>query len=49
MLAALNPHYFLTRYPGVYVEYDLGAAQEMIERMERVWQWLTETVNLLGE
>ena len=49
ILAALNPHYFLTRYPGVGVEYDLVAAQEMIERMERVWQWLTETVNLLGE
>ncbi len=49
VLAALNPHYFLTRYPGVGVEYDLVAAQEMIERMERVWQWLTEIVNLRSE
>ena len=45
-LAALNPHYFLTRYPGVDVEYDLTAAQEVMERMERVWQWLTKTVSL---
>lgn len=48
-LAALNPHYFLSRYPGVDVEYDLEAAQEIMERMERVWQWLTETMNLQGE
>ena len=48
-LAALNPHYFLSRYPGVGVEYDLGAAQEIMERMERVWQWFMENVNLLEE
>jgi HEPN domain-containing protein len=48
-LAALNPHYFLSRYPGVDVEYDLRAAQEIMGRMERVWQWLTETVNLPEE
>ncbi|GEM_PF-6967297 len=47
--AALNPHYFLSRYPGVGVEYDLAAAQELVERMERIWQWLTRTVNLAGE
>jgi len=49
VLAALNPHYFLTRYPGVGVEYDLIAARELVERMERIWQWLTETVNLPSE
>jgi len=48
-LAALNPHYFLSRYPGVGIEYDLTAAQELVERMERIWQWLTMTVNLPGE
>jgi len=48
-LAALNPHYFLSRYPGVGVEYDLGAAREIMERMERVWQWFMENVNLLEE
>ncbi len=48
-MAALNPHYFLSRYPGVGIEYDLEAAQELVERMERVWQWLTRTVNLLDE
>jgi HEPN domain-containing protein len=48
-LAALNPHYFLTRYPGVGVEYDQEAARELIGRVERVWQWLTETVNLPEE
>ena len=48
-LAALNPHYFLSRYPGVDVEYDLGAAREIMERMERVWQWFMENVNLLEE
>jgi HEPN domain-containing protein len=48
-MAALNPHYFLSRYPGVGIEYDLEAAQELVERMERIWQWLTRTVNLLGE
>lgn len=48
-LAALNPHYFLSRYPGLGIEYDLTAAQELVERMERVWQWLTRTANLLGE
>jgi len=31
-LAALNPHYFLSRYPGVGIEYDLTAAQELVER-----------------
>jgi HEPN domain-containing protein len=45
-LASLNPHYFLSRYPGICIEYDLVAAQELTERMERIWQWLTETVNL---
>jgi len=48
-LAALNPHYFLSRYPIVDIEYDLEAAREMIERMEQVWQWLTESVNLPTE
>jgi HEPN domain-containing protein len=48
-LAALNPHYFLSRYPGVDIEYDLVAAREIIGRMERVWQWCMETVNLLEE
>jgi HEPN domain-containing protein len=48
-LAALNPHYFLSRYPVMDVEYDLAAAQEILERMERVWQWFTETVNLSTE
>jgi len=47
-MAALNPHYFLSRYPGVDVEYDREAAQEIIGRMEHVWRWLTETVNLAG-
>ena len=46
VLAALNPHYFLSRYPIVDVDYDLVAAQEILQRMERVWQWLTETLNL---
>jgi HEPN domain-containing protein len=48
-LAALNPHYFLSRYPGMDIEYDLEAAQEILERMERVWKWLTETANLSTE
>ena len=48
-LAALNPHYFLSRYPIMEVEYDLGAAQEVLDRMERVWQWFTETMNLSAE
>jgi HEPN domain-containing protein len=48
-MAALNPHYFLSRYPGMGVEYDLEAAKELVERMERVWQWLTRTVNLSAE
>ena len=48
-LAALNPHYFLSRYPVVVIEYDLTAAQELLERLERIWQWLTRTVNLPGE
>jgi HEPN domain-containing protein len=48
-LAALNPHYFLSRYPIMEVEYDLAAAQEVLERMERVWQWLTGTMNLSAE
>jgi HEPN domain-containing protein len=48
-LAALNPHYFLSRYPGIGIEYDMVAARESVERMERVWQWLTEIANLQGE
>ena len=48
-MAALNPHYFLSRYPGMGVEYDLEAAKELVERMERIWQWLTRTVNLSAE
>lgn len=48
-LAALNPHYFLSRYPGVGIEYDLVAAQEIMGRMEQVWEWLTKTVNLSSE
>jgi HEPN domain-containing protein len=48
-MAALNPHYFLSRYPGVGVEYDLTAAQELMERMERIRQWLTRTANLPSE
>ena len=48
-MAALNPHYFLSRYPGMGVEYDLEAAKELVERMERIWQWLTRTVNLSSE
>jgi HEPN domain-containing protein len=48
-MAALNPHYFLSRYPGVGVEYDLTAAQELMERMERISQWLTRTANLPSE
>jgi HEPN domain-containing protein len=48
-LAALNPHYFLSRYPIMEVEYDLEAARELLERMEHVWQWFTETVNLSAE
>jgi HEPN domain-containing protein len=48
-LAALNPHYFLSRYPIIDIEYDLATAQEILERMERIWQWLTETLNLPDE
>ncbi len=48
-LAAINPHYFLSRYPIMEVEYDLAAAQEVLGRMERVWQWFMETVNLSAE
>jgi HEPN domain-containing protein len=48
-LAALNPHYFLSRYPGVDIEYDEIAAQELMERMECIWQWLTRIANLPGE
>jgi HEPN domain-containing protein len=44
-LAALSPHYTLSRYPGMDVEYDQASAQEMIERMERVWQWLLQILN----
>jgi HEPN domain-containing protein len=45
-LASINPHYFLSRYPGIGIQYDLEVAHEMIERMEQVWQWLTESMNL---
>jgi HEPN domain-containing protein len=45
-MAALNPHYFLSRYPGAHVAYNLEAAEELSGLMERVWRWLMETVNL---
>ena len=48
-LATLNPHYFLSRYPGIDIEYDQESADELVGRMERVWQWLTKTMNLLEE
>ncbi len=48
-MAALNPHYFLTRYPGVDVEYDEEAAHEILERMERIWAWLMQIVNSWSE
>ena len=48
-LAALNPHYFLSRYPGMDIEYDLEAAQEILGRMEQVSEWLTENANLPAE
>lgn len=48
-LAALAPHYFLSRYPVIEIEYDLVAAQEILERMEYIWVWLTGNANLLAE
>lgn len=45
-MATLTPHYFLSRYPGVNVTYDLEAAEKLWGLMERVWQWLMESVNL---
>ena len=48
-LAALAPHYFLSRYPIMEIEYDLLAAQEMLERMELIWTWLTGSANLVTE
>lgn len=48
-LAALSQHYTLSRYPGVDVKYDLATAREMMERMERVWQWFTQTLNLVAK
>lgn len=45
-LATLSPHYTLSRYPGVDVEYDQMIARKMMERMERVWRWFTQTLSL---
>ncbi len=45
-LAALSPHYTLSRYPGMGAKYDRKTAQRMMKRMERVWQWFTQTLNL---
>jgi hypothetical protein len=39
----------LSQYPLIDIEYDLATAQEILERMERIWQWLTETLNLPDE
>lgn len=46
-MASINPHYIISRYPtGMRTGYTEELAAELLRKMQEVYQWLMERLNL---